>query len=268
MNLFDLILKRPLFNLLILLTVLIPGHSLGWAIIILTLLIRALLLPSSAHALRQQHKLRKIQPEVKAIQERHKGDQSAQAAAMLELYKRHDIHPLGSCLPMVIQLPILIALYYVFRDGLQSSHLDSLYSFVPRPESVNTWFIGIDLSIPNRILAVLAGAVQFIQTWQLTKSASTHQPESETQRILTNQFLYIMPVMTILISWSLPAALPLYWLITTLFSIGQQWWLLKTLGADIQVTTPVPAPIAPTAEGPTPRTLRSGVEVRVRKRDS
>lgn len=257
---FDAILKRPLFNLLILFAVLIPGHSIGWAIILLTILVRLILLPSSAHALRQQHKLKKIQPELKELQEKHKDNQAASAAAMMELYKKNDIHPLGSCLPMLIQLPLLIALFYVFRDGINPSHLDALYSFVPRPETINTMFFGLDLAVPNRVLAVLAGLAQFWQSWMLTRSGSTHQPENTTQKILMTQLTYVTPVITIMISFGLPAALPLYWLVTTLFSIGQQWWLFRHLGAEVTVTTPLPATPAPE------KIARGGVEVKVRKR--
>lgn len=264
MNIFDQILKRPLFNLLILLTVWIPGHSLGWAIIVLTIFIRSLLLPSSAHALKQQHKLKKIQPEIKEIQDRHKNDQTAQAAAMMALYKKYDIHPLGSCLPMLIQLPVLFALYYVFRDGIDPAHLDSLYSFVPRPDTINTIFLGIDLGQANRILAVAAGAAQFVQTWMLTHSSRTHQPENATQKMLNTQLIYVMPVITILISFSLPAALPLYWLTTTLFSVAQQWWLFRHLDA----ATVVPVAVAPnSAPQQQPAQIQTGkVQVEIRKR--
>lgn len=256
---FDVILKRPLFNLLILLTIIVPGHSLGWAIILLTILVRSLLLPSSAHALKQQHKMKKIQPELKELQEKHKGDQAASSAAMMALYKKHDIHPLGSCLPMLIQLPLLIALFYVFRDGLTPEHLDTLYSFVPRPEALNTMFFGLDLGVPNKVLAVLAGLAQFWQSRMLTQSNATHQPESTTQKILMNQLTYVTPVITIIISFGMPAALPLYWLVTTIFSIVQQWWLFRHMEADVTITTPLPAEQVG-------KIARGGVEVQVRRR--
>lgn len=264
MNIFETLLTQPLFNLLILVMSWIPGHSLGWAIIALTFLVRLALLPSSAHALRQQHKMQQLQPEIKAVQDRHKGDQQAQAQALMALYKKYDIHPLGSCLPMLIQLPILFALYYVFIHGVDASRLDLLYSFVPRPEAINTSFLGIDLTTRSIFLAVAAAAAQFAQSWMLVKSPKRHQPENTTQRILNTQLVYFMPLLTGVISLTLPAALPLYWLMTTLFSLAQQWWLFRQTPQVARINSPVTPVIASPA--PVPPTTRGGVAVTVRKR--
>lgn len=260
---FEVILFQPLFNVLILLTVWIPGHSLGWAIILLTILIRFLLAPSAAQAIRQQHKVQVIQPELKEIQEKFKGDKTVQAQQMMALYKKYDIHPLGSCLPSLIQLPILITLYYVFRNGLTTDKFYLLYSYVPHPDSINTFWLGINLAQPERfVLPFLAGALQFIQTWMLVKSPRIHAPSNDTQKVINNQLLYFMPLITILISLSLPAALPLYWVVTTLFAIVQQWIIFRNMPKPDSIAVAVnPAPL-PGAN----QTSRGGVSVMVREK--
>ena len=223
------ILYRPLFNALIFLVWLIPGNNVAWAIIILTIIIRLILLPSSLKAARAQIKLRDLQPEIQKIQEQYKGDKTKQSQAVMEFYKKHKVSPWGSCLPLLIQFPILIILYYVFINGLGTERFDLLYSFVPRPETINTIWLGIDLAKPDRwILPIITGALQFVQGRQMMPRVKPAKGQ-EMQTMMSRQMLYLMPVFTIFIAMRLPAALPLYWAITTLFGIGQQWWAARSL---------------------------------------
>lgn len=265
---FQSIFFDPLFNALVLLTVWIPGHSLGWAIIVLTLIIRALLIPSAAQSIRHQHKLQQLQPELRKVQEEHKENREKQAAEILALYKRYDIHPVGSCIPMLIQLPVLISLFYVFRSGIDSSHFASLYSFVPEPAAVQTFFLGIDLATKSVVLAVLAGVLQFIQTRMLVKSTYRHKPEPGVQAMIQNQMLYFMPVLTVVIALGLPAALALYWVITTLFSIVQQYFLFRTLAQPVRLdAVSIPAPLElPESSSVGVAVPQGGIKVTVRKK--
>lgn len=218
------ILYRPLFNALIFLVWLIPDHNVGWAIIVLTIIIRLILLPSSLKAARAQLKLRDLQPELQKLQAEYKDDKTKQSQAMMEFYKKHKVSPWGSCLPLLIQFPILIVLYYVFINGLNTSRFDLLYPFMPRPEFMNTVWLGIDLAKPNVwILPIVTGILQFIQGWQIQPKKTPGQAQDMSQA-MSRQMLYLMPVFTVIIAMRLPAALPLYWGITTLFGIGQQWW--------------------------------------------
>lgn len=241
MTLIKLILKtilyKPLYNALIFLVWLVPGHSVGWAIIILTIIIRLLLLPSSANAIKSQKKFQEMQPEIDKIKEKYKNDSQAQSKAMMSFYQTHKVNPLSSCLPLLIQFPILIILYYVFQSGLDTSRFDLLYSFTPHPQTINTLFLGINLAHPNLILAVIAGILQFVQTKQITSqtkkttaSESSNKGEfaNQMQNIMGTQMVYIMPIFTIIIAMKLPAALPIYWIITTIFAIYQQSYILKT----------------------------------------
>ena len=144
------VLYQPLLNALIFLVWLIPDHNVGWAIIILTVIIRIILLPSSMNATRQQKKMRDLQPEISELQSKYKDDKQKQSQELMKFYKEKKINPLGSCLPLLVQMPILIILYYVFRNGLDTSRFSLLYSFVPQPEYIKTVFLGIDLAKPEK----------------------------------------------------------------------------------------------------------------------
>jgi len=225
------ILYQPLFNALIFLVWLMPYHSVGMAIIILTIILRIILLPSSAKSIIAQKQMQELQPELDKIKEQYKDNKEAQSKATMDLYQRNKINPLGGCLPLLIQLPILIVLYYVFRSGLDTSHFNLLYSFMPRPEYMNDVFLGMKLSSPSIYLAVVAGLLQFWQSKQMAPRKSTNTASADKgaklQSMITNQFTYVMPVFTIMIAMSLPAALALYWSVTSLFSIAQQWWFAR-----------------------------------------
>lgn len=227
MEILNEILFRPLFNLLIFLYNIIPGHDMGVAIIILTVLIRLILWAPSAKALRSQRELQLHQPEIEKLKTKYK-DAQAQSRALMDYYKQHKISPFSSCLPTLIQFPILIALYQVFRYSLDTSHLDALYPFIHRPEIINPTFLGfLNLSQPEHyVLPILTGGLQFIQT-KILMLKTPKSSASPTQQIISNQMTYIFPVMTAIIAFSLPAALPLYWIVTTLMAILQQWLIMR-----------------------------------------
>ncbi len=260
-----LILYKPLFNALIFLVWLMPYHNVGLAIIILTVIIRLILLPSSMKATRQQKRMRDLQPEISALQEKFKGDKQKQSQELMAFYKKNDVNPLGACLPLLIQLPILLVLYYVFINGLNTSRFDLLYQFTPRPEYINTWFLGLDLGKPDKfILPVIAGILQYFQSRQLTPpSSNTNGKGAEMQVMISKQMMYLMPVFTVLIAGRLPAALPLYWAVTTLFAVVQQWWVFSRPSDGISKSK---FQISKKAKEKPATTKKHGVEVTVRKK--
>ncbi len=229
------VIYRPLLNLLIFAYNIIPGHDIGIVIIVVTLLIRLILAPSFHKSLSSQKKLNDLQPKLNELRERHKDDKEKQAKAMMDLYKEHKINPLSSCLPILVQLPILIALYQTFRTALGHNDITGLYSFVHKPESISPYFLHfVDLSksaltgghwyIPALILGIIAGASQFWQSkMMLPKTANT----DPTAKVMAMQTTYILPLFSIFISLRLPAGLPLYWIITTLFAVGQQYYIMN-----------------------------------------
>jgi YidC/Oxa1 family membrane protein insertase len=223
---FHLILTQPLLNLLIWFYNVIPGHDIGWSIIALTLLIRLILLPSFQKSLRSQRELQQLQPKLHEIQEKHKDNKEAQTKAVMEFYKQNKVNPFSSCLPLLLQLPILIVLYRVFFAVLKGGISGELYPFVADPKIINTVFLGlVDLTRPNYLFALLAGGFQFWQSKMI--SPKTKAVSDSTAKIMNTQLTYFMPILTVVIALKLPAGLSLYWIITTLFAIGQQYYIMK-----------------------------------------
>ena len=232
-DIFNLILYQPLFNALVLLYEYLPGHNFGVAVIVLTLLIKFLFYPLGSQAIRAQKALNELQPKLQEIKEKYKNEKEKQAQATMELYQKAKINPLSGCLPVLIQLPILWALYRVFWMGFQTEQMKYLYGFVSHPGIINPNFLGIiNLSQPNIYLAVLAGILQFVQTKTAApktqkQNISGKEAMAQMGRMMQKQMLYIFPLMTVMILWRLPSALGLYWLVTIIFSIIQQYLIFK-----------------------------------------
>lgn len=229
---FYIILYQPLFNALVLLYNYVPGHDFGIAIIVLTLLIRFILYPLSVKAVNSQRSLQKLQPKIKEIQDKYKTDKEKQAKEILELYKKEKINPFSGLLLAIIQLPILIALYRVFWNGLNPDELSALYTFVASPGQINALFLHlIDLSKPNFILTIIAGVTQYFQAKMLIPQAkpksSGQNKQADISQAMQKQMIYFMPVFTVIILIGLPSALGLYWTISGLFSIIQQHLIFK-----------------------------------------
>lgn len=229
---FNIILYKPLFNLLVFLYNTIPGHDFGIAIIVLTIIIKVILYPLSVKAVRSQAVLQALQPKIKEIQVKYKDDKERQAREMLAIYKQEKINPFSGLLITFIQLPILIALYQVFWNGLKSSSSFSLYKFVANPISINFIFLHIiDLSKPNFYFAILAGVVQYFQAkMMIPKSEKNNEKktkESEFTDMMQKQMTYFLPFFTVIILLGLPSALGLYWIIGGILSIIQQKIILN-----------------------------------------
>ena len=227
-EIYNEVIYRPILNLLVGLYDIIPGQDIGIVIILVTIIIRLILAPLMHKSLKGQRAMSSIQPKLNEIREKHKDDREAQTKAMMDLYKEHNINPFSSCLPVLIQLPFLIALYNVFNKALKGN-LDGLYSFVPNPGTLNPEFLSlIDLSQPFIYLAIIAAIAQYWQSRMMISWQST-QSTDPTVKIMNSQMLYFMPAITIFFAWyfSLPAGLMLYWVITTLFSIGQQYYIQR-----------------------------------------
>lgn len=227
---FNLVVYQPLFNALILLYENIPGRDFGVAVIALTILIKLVLYPLGVKGIRSQKALSSLQPKMKEIKERFKDDKEQQSKAMMELYKKEKVNPLSGCLPLLVQLPILIGLFRVFWRGFGEEQLMFLYSFVPHPGVINTSFFGImDLAVPSVFLAVLTGITQFVQTKMISpsKQKTAKKGAPDFSQMMQKQMLYFFPVFTVFILWNLPAAIALYWITTTLFTILQQYLILR-----------------------------------------
>lgn len=230
-TIFNSAIYQPLYNALIFLYNLFP--DLGVAIVLLTLIIRVMLISLSKKSIESQKKMQEIQPEIKKLQEKYKLDKAKQSQAVMQLYKDKKINPASGCLPMIIQLIVLIALYQVFLAGISfngDGHL--LYSFVKNPQTVNHLAFGlIDITKSNLFLAFVAAILQFWQTKMLmakTKKTEEKKPESEPDfsTVMQKQMLYMGPVLTFIFGAKFSAGLPIYWITTTLFMIAQQYWIV------------------------------------------
>jgi YidC/Oxa1 family membrane protein insertase len=220
-QLFRIILWQPLFNLLILFYLYLPGHDFGMAIIFLTVLIRLILWPLQEKVTKSQIVLQKIQPKIKELQEKYKDDREKLGKEFLKLYRSQKVNPFSGFLILLIQLPILFALYRVFGKGLNKENFVYLYNFVPKPEMIDPTFFGlIDLNQPNTILAILLGLLQFIQI--KTATFRSEKKKKNFSGKFQTQMSYVMSVFIVLIFLRLPSALALYLLVSIIFAIIQQ----------------------------------------------
>lgn len=228
-HLFQVIFYQPIFNLLILLYDVIPGRDIGLAIILLTIIVRLILWPISNKALHSQKALAEIQPKLEALKKEYPGKEKQEelAKAMMALYSKEKVSPFSSCLPVLIQLPVFIALYQALSHGLKSSGFELLYPFVPNPGTIEPSLFGLlNLATPNIVLAVLAGVGQYFQAkMMITRQQPKQTPGAADEQMLATmnkQMLYMMPVLTVLLGWKLPAGLTLYWLMTNVLTVAQQ----------------------------------------------
>ena len=234
-QLFNTILYQPLYNLMIFLYNVVPGHDLGLAIILMTIIIKLILYPFSLQSIKAQKSMHDLQPKIAALKKQYKDQKEKLAQAMMRLYREEKISPFSSCLPLLIQFPFLIAVYRVFRSGLASKSLHLLYPFIHNPGSINSTSLGlIDLGKPYVILAILAGAAQL---WQTRMMVRTKPPKAVEKKegakdegmaaIMNKQMMYMMPVLTVIICLRLPSGLALYWFVTTLLMIAQQYYFFN-----------------------------------------
>lgn len=237
-ELYNLFFYQPLFNALIFLYNIIPGNDVGLAIIVLTVIIRLILFPLYYMSIKSQRALQEIQPKIEELKKKYKDNKEQMSMAMMQLYKDEKVNPFSSCLPLIVQFPFLIAVYQVFRHGLNSESLDLLYYWVSNPGHVNSvspFLLGLDLAVPSIILAFLAGGAQF---WQAKMMVTRRPPvikgkeiagsgDEKMMAMMNKQMVYFMPFITVIIGISLPAGLTLYWFITTLLMALQQLWMFK-----------------------------------------
>lgn len=233
----------PLYNVLVFLIEIMPGGNVGYAIILLTIFVKTVLYPLSKASLKTQIEMRKIDPELKEIREKYKNNKEEQARKTMELYKKKNIHPFSGCLPLLIQLPIIFALYFVFFKGLGFNE-DILYSFVSYPQTVNMSFLGIDLIGKSIILAFLAGITQYFQIRfsvplmpPVEKKGDKVDFKDEFMRNMNLQMRYVFPVIVFVISYTISAAVALYWVVNNLYSIAQELYIRRGAKKEEKLAT-------------------------------
>lgn len=233
MSFFDTILHQPLVNALVLIYENAAFYDLGLAIIALTIIIRIILFPLFHKATKHQQIVRELQPQVKKLQEQYKDNREAQARAIMELYREKEVNPFSSIFLVLIQLPILFAIYGVFRDGFSEKSFAFLYSFVQAPTIINNTFLGIiNLNTVNWGIAIIAALTQYLQI-RLSSQSISGAVDKSAQR-MANQMSFIAPGIMLFALSTLPAAIGLYWFTTSVFSLGQQIVINKHLKRDAE----------------------------------
>lgn len=218
---------NPIYNALVFSAQNLTAQDVGLAVVLVTVVIRLILLPISKKSVVSQYKMRALEPKLQAIRDR-KLDKQEESKAQFALYKEEGINPFSGCLYMLVQLPILFALYFVFSKGIdQPTHL---YSSLSTEGLRNTLFGLIDITKPFIPLAILAGVTQAIQAFLMPKpQVSGTGFQAQFAQSLSTQTKYILPIIIIFISAKLASAVALYWVITNLFSIAQELYFRKTL---------------------------------------
>ena len=224
------IIYYPFLNILAFFIWLTPGHYAAVGIILLTIFVRLILLVPSQRALQAQRKISQIQPLMNDLKEEYGDDKQAMAVAQMDLYKKNDINPFSSCLLTLVQFPVLIILYHTIRDGL-SIHTQHLYAWVPKAAFINTDFFGINLLETDHtyILPILAALLQFAQVYMTMAKQPKPKPgvAIDPAQAMTKNMMFVFPLLTFWIAYRLPAGLGLYWSVTTLFGIAQQYFVNK-----------------------------------------
>lgn len=232
-NIWNTVLYQPLLNALAFLVSIIPGGDVGVAVIILTLFVKIVLFPLSQKSIESQAEMSILAPELNKIKASG-ASKEEQAKQTFELYKKHNTNPFSGCLLVLIQIPVIFALYYVFFKGINFQS-GLLYSFIHVPEHANMIFLGIlDISQKSLILAILAGISQYLQAKYIPKPApSTSVAGSKGSfsesfaKSMSMQMKYIFPFIVAFIAYSISGAVALYWITSNLFMVAQQIYVKR-----------------------------------------
>ena len=231
-NIWNLVLYKPLLNALAFLVSVVPGADIGIAVIILTIIVKAVLFPLSQKSIESQAKMNILTPELNKIK-KSGASKEEQAKQTFDLYKKYKTNPFSGCLLVLIQIPIIFALYYVFYKGLKFDP-SYMYSFVHAPATINMHFLGLlDLSQKSLFLAILAGISQYLQAHYMPKPIKTsgdNKNESFQEnfaRSMQMQMKYVFPFVVALIAYSISGAVALYWITSNIFTVGQQIYIKR-----------------------------------------
>jgi len=228
---FHAILYVPIYNLLIFFVDIVPNGDVGIAVILVTLVVKLILSPFSISAMKTQRRMKFVEPQMKEIREKYKDDREKQALETLALYKNNGIRPFSSILVMILQLPVIIALYYVFRhEHLLSPNTSLIYHFVALPTHISPLFLGIFATTGHVIvLAIIAAIFQFIQAYvtipvpEKPKGTSGSSTE-DFARAMSIQSRFILPLLIAVIAYT-AGALALYFITSSIFSIIQEYYV-------------------------------------------
>jgi len=232
---FQNIFYTPLYNGMILLLDYIPWINVGVAVILFTCIVKIILFPLSKKSIKTQFEMKRIEPELNEIKLKYKDNKQVQAEKIMQIYKEKGINPFSGIFLMLLQLPVLFALYFIFlKGGLPTIDHSLLYSFVKAPDLVSMNFFGIDVGAKSTIFAILAAIAQFFQMWvtvpkiQKTKNISEKTDfKDELAKSMNMQMKYVMPVIIFLVARSFPVVVSLYLITSSLFAMCQEFYMKR-----------------------------------------
>ncbi len=194
--------------------VVIPNY--GLAIIVLTILVRICTAPLMAKQMRSAERMRALQPQMKELQERYKDDRQKQSEETMKLYKEEKVNPVAGCLPLLLQFPVLIGLFYALRSSIGLRHAPFALWITDLSQPA-TLFVLPGLDFPIRLLPLIMGASMFVQQ-KMTPTTGMDPAQAK-------MMLIMMPAMMLFISYTFPSGLVLYWTVSNLLGIAQQYWI-------------------------------------------
>lgn len=240
---FTAIFYQPLYNGLIFLFDIFPSADAGVIVILFTVIVKLVLFPLSQKSVRTQHKMKAYEPDLQAVREKYKDDKQQQALKIMEFYKEKGINPFASFFLILIQLPIIFSLYYIFlKSGLPEIDQGLLYSFTAVPEAISMKFLGlVDISGKSVILALLAAASGFLQIRYSVpppppKKEGNQSFKDDLARMMNFQMRYFFPIVVFFISYSISGVVALYWTTSNLFTVGQEIYVKRNLTPEITKT--------------------------------
>ena len=281
MNIFEILIVQPIFNLLVLIYAFVPGGDFGVSIVIFTILFRLAMWPLVKRQLHQVKAMRKLQPQLEKIKEKTKGNKQQQSVQMMELYKQNGVNPFRSIGIVLVQLPMFIALYSVIqiftlhRDEIGKYTYDFLENIEPikqlitHPGQFNEKLFGvIDLTqhaihqngvdVILIILAIAAGVTQYImskQTMPQTESKKglraimaeaadgKEANQGEINAVVMGKMTKVLPFFMFFIMINLPGALALYYAVSNLVAVAQQHYILKQDEEELEEIANEPLPV-------------------------
>ncbi len=275
MSLFDTLIVQPIFNLLALIYGVLPGSDFGISLILFTVIVRMLMWPLVRKQLHQTKLIRKLQPELKKIKAKAKGNKQLESQMMMELYRERGVKPFSSIGLLFLQLPIFIALYRVIqiitteRDKISTYTYNGIEQLKPIADIVSSATHQFDESlvhiinltkpalangniyIPALILAVMAAAFQYIQSRQITPRPVNNKKlrdimkdvdQSEISAIMSSRMIVLFPFLTFIVAVYLPGALVLYFATSSAVAIIQQYFLLREDVEEMEVVADMESP--------------------------
>lgn len=223
----------PLYNLLTFLIDIVPGGNVGFAVILLTILVKIVLFPVIIKGMRTQMLLRTLEPKLKEIKEKFKSNTEEQARATLALYRENHINPFSVLVPILIQTPFLLALFFIFsHGGLPVIKADILYSFVPLPNTISMHFLGFfDVSERSILLALASGVSQYVYGILSLPKLEPRKHDASFKDDFARSFQmnirYILPAIIAVFAYSLPSAVAIYWITGNIFGSFQELYVRR-----------------------------------------